>query len=138
MRFLFLLLFFTASLIFPRLALAQCASGQIYGGVNGLGQPICTTPSLSSSEVLTALGPIPTDPKELVKWILGWSIGIGGGIAFLLSLFGGATIVLNGSNPEKLNEGKEIISSAVTGLLFILFSVLLLRLIGVDILGIFS
>jgi len=67
---------------------------------------------------------------------LGWSIAIGGGLAVLLSLWGGVTIILAGGNPEKINEGKEIITSAISGILFILFSVFLLRFIGVDILGI--
>ncbi|PIP52113.1 hypothetical protein COX09_03245 [Candidatus Beckwithbacteria bacterium CG23_combo_of_CG06-09_8_20_14_all_47_9] len=74
----------------------------------------------------------------MVKWILGWSIAMGSGIAFLLALWGGITIVLAGGNPEKINEGKEVITSAVSGLLFILFSVFLLRFIGVDILGILT
>jgi hypothetical protein len=90
----------------------------------------------SGSAVTTALGSTPTQPEELVKWILGWGVTLGGGIAFLLSLWGGITIILAGGNPEKINEGKEIITSAVSGLLFIIFSVFLLRLIGVDILGI--
>ena len=59
---------------------------------------------------------------------------MGGGIAFLLSMWGGITIILNGGNPEKINEGKEIIGSAITGLLFIVFSVFLLRFIGFDVL----
>lgn len=91
----------------------------------------------ASGFVCTALGDIPTDPADLVKWILGWSIAMGGGIAFLLSLWGGVTVILAGGNPEKINEGKEIITSAVSGLLFIIFSIFLLRLIGVNILGIF-
>ena len=61
---------------------------------------------------------------------------MGGGIAFLLCVWGGLTIMLAGGNPEKINEGKEIIGSAITGLLFIIFSVFLLRLIGVNILKI--
>lgn len=88
------------------------------------------------STVVTALGDIPTEPAALVRWILGWAISIGGGIAVLLSLWGGVTIILAGGNPEKINEGKEIITSAISGILFIVFSVFLLRFIGVDILGI--
>lgn len=86
----------------------------------------------------TALGCIPTDPKALVEWILTRSIAMGGGLAILLSLWGGVTIILAGGNPEKINEGKEIITSAISGLMFILFSIFLLRFIGVDILGIFT
>lgn len=59
---------------------------------------------------------------------------MGGGIAFLLSVFGGVSIILAGGNPEKINAAKEIIGSALTGLLFIIFSVFLLRFIGYDIL----
>ena len=84
--------------------------------------------------VSTALGPIPTEPECLVKWVLTYAILMGGGIAFLLSLWGGVTIILAAGNPEKINEGKEIISSALTGLFIIIFSVFLLRLIGFDIL----
>lgn len=62
--------------------------------------------------------------------------GIAGGIAFLLIIFGGFQILTSAGNPERLNEGKELISSAITGLLMIVFSVFLLRIIGVDILGI--
>ena len=92
----------------------------------------------TATEVCTALGLIPTAPAELVKWILGWSIAMGGGLAVLLSIWGGVTIILAGGNPEKINEGKEIITSAISGILFILFSVFLLRFIGVDILGILT
>lgn len=88
----------------------------------------------TNTGVETGLGCIPTQPQELVKWILKYAILMGGGIAFLLSLFGGVSIILAGGNPEKINAGKEIISSALTGLLFIIFSVFLLRFIGYDIL----
>ncbi len=83
---------------------------------------------------ITGLGCIPTDPENLAKWILSKAILMGGGIAFLLSLFGGITIILAAGNPEKISQGKEIITSAVSGILLIIFSVFLLRLIGVDIL----
>lgn len=60
--------------------------------------------------------------------------GVAGGIAFLLILFGGFQILTSAGNPERLNAGKELIGSAVAGLLMILFSVFLLKIIGVDIL----
>jgi hypothetical protein len=82
----------------------------------------------------TGLGCIPAKPGELAKWLLGKAILMGGGIAFLLSLFGGITIILAAGDPEKINQGKQIIGSAISGILFIILSVLLLRLIGVDIL----
>lgn len=104
------------------------------GGGAGSGTGTCTPIGFSGTGVETALGCIPTDPAELVKWILKYAILMGGGIAFLLSVFGGVSIILAGGNPEKINAGKEIIGSALTGLLFIIFSVFLLRFIGYDIL----
>lgn len=84
--------------------------------------------------VWTALGCVHTDPTEFVAQLLGWVMGLGGGIAFLLIVWGGFQILTSSGNPEKLNDGKEIIVSALTGLLMIVFSVILLKIIGVDIL----
>lgn len=97
---------------------------------------ICPSCTPGPAGVATALGCIPTNPADLVKWILCNAVVMGGGIAFLLSVWGGLTIMLAAGNPEKINEGKEIIGSAVSGLLFIIFSVFLLRFIGLDILQI--
>jgi len=83
----------------------------------------------------TALGCIPNNPRELVVWVLGRAIGIGGGIAFLLMIWGGFQVITAAGNPDRLNAGKEIITSAIAGLLIIIFSLFLLELIGVDILG---
>jgi len=76
------------------------------------------------------------DPNKLLKTILQVGIGIAGGIAFLLILFGGLQIMTSAGNPERLNAGKELVSSAIVGLLLILFSVFLLQFIGVQIIGI--
>ena len=86
--------------------------------------------------VWTAIGCLKTSSGEFVTSILAVGSGIAGGIAFLLIIVGGFQIVMSAGNPEKLNEGKELVTSAIVGLLFIIFSVFLLRLIGVDILGI--
>ncbi len=84
----------------------------------------------------TALGCIQTASGKFITQILDFGVGIAGGIAFLLILFGGLQIVTSAGNPEQLNAGRELVGSAIAGLLLIIFSVFLLRLIGVDILGI--
>ena len=89
---------------------------------------------IGNGNIWTALGCIPTDPAAFVAWVLARAISIGGGIAFLLMIGGGFTIMTSSGNPEQLNKGKSIITSAATGLLFIIFSVLLLKIIGIDIL----
>jgi hypothetical protein len=84
----------------------------------------------------TAIGCIPTTPQVFISWFLNKAIAIGGGIAFLLMVWGAFQIMTSSGDPEKLQEGKEIIISAGAGLLFIIFSVFILELIGVDILKI--
>lgn len=96
----------------------------------------CDTCMGSGTAAWTALGCIQTDPSLFIGKILQIGIGIGGGIAFLLILFGGFQILMSAGNPEKLNAGKELITSAVTGLLIIIFSIFILRLIGVSIFSI--
>jgi len=100
-----------------------------------------TPPSPSTCDggkgIPTAIGCINVEsPTEFVKSILGLAIGIGGGIAFLLMLFGAFQIMTSQGDPERLKAGKELIGSALAGLLMIIFSVFLLQLIGVQILQI--
>lgn len=87
--------------------------------------------------VNTALGCIPVkEPSKFVNWLVEFAIGIGGGIAFLLMLFGAFQIILSGGNPDRVKAGREMITAAIGGLLLIIFSVLILRIIGVDLLAI--
>lgn len=75
-------------------------------------------------------------PNDFVSWFLKLGTGLGGGIAFLLILFSGFQRITSAGNPEKLHEAKELMTAAISGLLLIIFSIFLLRLIGVDILQI--
>jgi len=83
----------------------------------------------------TAIGCIPIgDTNEFIGFFLRWAIGIGGGIAFLLILFAGFQIMTCSGNPERLKAGQELLTSAIAGLILLIFSVFILKLIGVNIL----
>lgn len=88
-------------------------------------------------EINTAIGCIPVeDLNEFSGWVLGKLIFVITGVAFLLLVFGAFQIITSSGDPKKTQAAKELITAAVSGLLFIILSVLLLKLIGVDILQI--
>ena len=67
--------------------------------------------------------------------LLRWAVGVGGGIAFLLIVYAGFMIMTASGNPERLKAGQELLTSAISGLILLVFSIFILNLIGVDILG---
>ncbi|MDO8498580.1 MAG: pilin [bacterium] len=83
---------------------------------------------------LTAIGCVPTEPVELIKGLMKFASQIGGGIALLLMAFGALGMLTSAGNPEGIKAGQERFRDAAIGLLFIIFSVLLLQIIGYDIL----
>lgn len=98
----------------------------------GAPTPTCDVTGVTGTP--TALGCIPNEPAAAIKLILPWAISLGTGLAFLLFLYGAFTLITAGSDPQKVDSGKSIITSAAAGLIFIILSILLLRVIGVDIL----
>ncbi len=66
--------------------------------------------------------------------ILGLSIG--GGLSLLLIAIAGILIKTSAGNPQKLQAGRELLTAAIAGLMLIIFSAFMLRVIGIDILGI--
>lgn len=94
-------------------------------------------PGNESSGINTAIGCIPVGSgNELITAILNIAIGLGGGIALALILYGVFIVTTSAGMPDKLKAGSEIITSAVVGLIFILLSIFLVNLIGINILGI--
>jgi len=85
----------------------------------------------------TALGCISYDATSggFVNSLLTIIIGLGGGVALLLILYGVFIVTSSAGIPEKLKSGNEIITSAVAGLLFIIMAIFLMNLIGIKILA---
>jgi hypothetical protein len=90
--------------------------------------------SCGDKQVNTALGCFSTDINgqffiDLIKI----TVGLGGGIALLLILVGTVIITTSAGIPDKIKAGQTIITSAITGLIFIILSFFIMNLIGVRI-----
>ncbi len=86
--------------------------------------------------VQTAIGCVPTEPSAFINGALKFLAGAGGGVALLLMISGSFQMIMSGGSADELKKGREQFIAALTGLLFIIFSITLLRIIGVDILQI--
>ena len=108
----------------------------VYGhGTYNQSQPLCGAGNDKGKGINTAIGClIAGDPKQLISQLLGWGVGVGGGIAFLMIVFAGFQIITAGGDPKLIQAGHELLISAISGLILIVLSVLILNLIGVNIL----
>lgn len=94
---------------------------------------------LNGNCIDTAIGCIPvSDTNSFMGWILGWAVGVGGGIAFLLIVYASIMIMTSQGMPDRLKAGQELLTSAISGLIMLIFSVFILKFIGIDILGLDS
>jgi len=87
-------------------------------------------------KIFTALGCISFRPADFAQDLLTVSIGIAGGLALLLMLYGSFILATSSGQPDQTQKGKEIIGGAVSGLFIIVFSLVILRVIGIEILQI--
>ena len=86
----------------------------------------------------TAVGCIPfSNPEQFISSLYKWGIGIGGGVAFLLIIVAGFQIIISQGDPKKIQTGKELLTSVITGIVMLIFSVFILKFLGSDLLGIF-
>lgn len=86
--------------------------------------------------VNTAIGEISTDPAEFVQRIFSVVLGLSGGIALIMIIISGYQFMVSQGNPETIKAATGQLTSAVVGLLFIIFSFVILQIVGVDILQI--
>lgn len=124
----------------PEASVTVSPRGSTGGGAGGGGAGLNVPALLSSgcndsTKINTAIGCIPIgNPGETITFFLRWAIGISGGIAFLLIVWAAIQMMTAQGDPQKLQAGREVLTAAISGLIFIIFSVFLLNLIGVKIL----
>lgn len=100
--------------------------------------PPCDNPEPNGicTEVKTAVGVVKTDPAGFIKWFFGFLLGIGGGIALLLIIYSGYKLMTSRGDPERTKGAKETFTSAIIGLVFLIFSMVILQVIAGTILNV--
>jgi len=97
----------------------------------------CQPPDLINSHAVnTEFGLIATETQYLIEDVMTLVLGLVGGIAFLLLLLGSLRYITAGGNPDAVSYAKSIITAALTGLAVVIFSVLILAMMGVNIINI--
>ncbi len=91
------------------------------------------TGSCGEQAIDTALGCLSVDTQGFTVSLLTFLAGTSGAIALVIMLVATIQIMTGGDNAESVKKGKELFTSAITGLLFIIFSVTLLRIVAGDI-----
>jgi len=85
----------------------------------------------------TGMGCLSLDINTLISsFVLSTGVGIGGGFALLCIIYAAFMMQSSQGNPEKLKKAQEMITSCIMGLMLIIFSVFIMKLIGVNILRI--
>ncbi len=95
-------------------SLTGVVTGQCYGVFSGLGIRL------------------PTNPLLLIPQILEVILGFAGAIVIILIIRSGYKLMFSQGNPEKVQEARDELTSAIVGLLFIIFSFVLLQFIVND------
>lgn len=84
----------------------------------------------------SALGCIPLNLSGLVTdYFLRFGIGIAGFVALICIMYSAIKLQTSRGDAEAIQKARENLTSCIIGLLLIIFSVVILRLIGIDILG---
>lgn len=85
--------------------------------------------------VWTGIGCVYGDFKRFIQeTVLGYGVSLAGGLALLCILYAAFSIQTSRGNPEQIKKAQELLTSCIMGLLLIIFSVFILRIIGVNLL----
>lgn len=104
---------------------------------NQLSKPPDQPPACNNGSCDTAIGTINAkDFGSIAKILFQTILSIGAAIGVLLIIWAGYKMIISRGNPEALQGAREQLTAAIVGLLFIIFSLLILQVIGYNILGI--
>lgn len=86
--------------------------------------------------VQTAIGCLRTtfDDGGLIADLIRISTGIGGGLSLMLIMYSSYILITSSGDPKKVQSAKDTITGAIIGLLFMILSIVIMNLLGVQIL----
>lgn len=91
----------------------------------------------ASGGVWTGIGCMILNVQEVIqKQIFGIGLGFSGVASLFCIIFASFRMQTSAGDPEKVKQAQELITSCITGLIIVIFAVVILRIIGVDILRI--
>lgn len=93
-------------------------------------------PNGNCTAIDTAIGTINTTPQGFLTSLFSTVLYVAGVGAVIIIVYGGYLFMTSRGDKEKIAGARETITAAVLGLLFIIFSIVILKIIGVDILRI--
>ncbi|NMB84175.1 hypothetical protein GYA28_02695 [Candidatus Roizmanbacteria bacterium] len=95
------------------------------------------TGSSGTVGVWTGIGCIYTDFGTFIKEkVFGFGVGMAGIVALLCIIYAAFSMQTSRGNAEKIKKAQEMLTSCIMGLMLVIFSIFILRLIGVNILKI--
>lgn len=83
---------------------------------------------------LPILGVVATEPTAFLKSLLSVILGLAGVIIIVIFVLNGYKLMTSAGDKQKIAEARERITSAIIGLVFVLFALIILQFITVDIL----
>jgi len=84
----------------------------------------------------TALGGLPTNISALLTTVFSIALSIAGVVALGLIIASGYRLMISQGNPEQVKNAREQLIAAIIGLLFIIFSLVIMQVISANILKI--
>ena len=84
--------------------------------------------------VRTAIGPVNVTPEGFVKSLFELLLMLAAFGGIIIIIYAGYILMTSRGDKEKLAAARETLTSAIVGLLFIILSIVILEIIGVDIL----
>ncbi len=109
------------------------------GGSVGVGMSANIQGSCPADQIETGIGCIPIgSPTGFAAFFLRWGLGIAGGVAMLVFAYASFMLMTSAGDPKRLQTGKELLFSVISGIIMLVFSMFILNLLGVNILGLFA